>query len=118
MERLERADVAGAIRALNLDETAFWTLEEAIRQAFNGGGVAAVEQMPALRDPDSHQVVARWDACNLAAEQWLREHSATLVTNILEDQKIAIQSALEAGLSRGDNPTKTALQVPGRINRV
>ncbi|WP_379069549.1 head morphogenesis protein [Mesorhizobium sp. UC22_110] len=117
-ERLERADIAGAIKALNLDEAAFRPLEEALRQAFNGGGVAAVEQMPALRDPDGHQVVVRWDARNLAAEQWLREHSAMLVTNIVEDQKVAIRSALEQGLSRGDNPTKTALQVAGRVNRV
>ncbi|QAZ45952.1 head morphogenesis protein [Mesorhizobium sp. Pch-S] len=118
VERLERADIAGAIRALNLEEAAFRPLEEAIRQAFNGGGIAAVEQMPQLREPDGHQVVVRWDARNLAAENWLREHSATLVTNIVEDQKVAILSALEEGLSRGDNPTKTALQVVGRVNRV
>lgn len=118
VERLERQDIAGAIRALNLDEAAFRPLEEAIRQAFNGGGVAAVEQMPQLREPDGHQVVVRWDARNLAAENWLREHSATLVTNIVEDQKVAIRSALEEGLSRGDNPTKTALRVAGRVNRV
>lgn len=105
VERLERQDIAGAIRALNLEEAAFRPLEEAIRQAFNGGGVAAVEQMPALRDPDGHQVVVRWDARNLATEAWLREHSATLVTNIVEDQMVAIRSALEEGVSRGDNPT-------------
>lgn len=118
VERLERQDIAGAIRALNLDEAAFRPLEEAIRQAFNGGGVAAVEQMPVLRDPEGHQIVVRWDARNLAAENWMRDHSATLVTNIVEDQKVAIQSALEEGLSRGDNPTKTALQIAGRVNRV
>lgn len=118
VERLERQDIAGAIRALNLDEAAFRPLEEEIRHAFNGGGVAAVEQMPALRDPDGHQVVVRWDARNLPAEQWLSEHGATLVTNIVEDQKVAIRTALEDGLSRGDNPTKTALQVVGRVNRV
>lgn len=118
VERLERQDIAGAIRALNLDEAAFRPLEEAIRQAFNGGGVAAVEQMPALREPDGHRIVVRWDARNLAAENWLREHSATLVANIVEDQKVAIQAALEEGLSRGDNPTKTALNVVGRVNRV
>lgn len=117
VERLERQDIAGAIRALNLDEAAFRPLEEAIRQAFNGGGVAAVEQMPALREPDGHRIVVRWDARNLVAENWLREHSATLVTNIVEDQKVAIRAALEEGLSRGDNPTKTALNVAGRVNR-
>ncbi|TJW38728.1 MAG: DUF982 domain-containing protein [Mesorhizobium sp.] len=85
VERLERGDVNGAIAAMNLDEAAFRPLEEAIRQAYNGGDVATVEQMPALRDPSGFQVVLRWDARNLTAETWLREHSAQLVTNIVAD---------------------------------
>lgn len=118
VERLERGDVNGAIRALNLDEAAFRPLEEAIRQTFNGGGVAAVEHMPALRDPEGYRVVFRFDMRNPAAEGWLREHSATLVTNIVADQKAAIRAALEDSLARGDNPTKTAVNVAGRVNRV
>jgi hypothetical protein len=117
VERLERGDINGAVRAMNLDEAAFRPLEEAIRQAFNGGGVSAVEQMPTLRDPEGHQIVVRWDARNLAAEEWLREQSTTLVSNIVEDQRNAIRTALEDGLARGDNPTRTALDVVGRINR-
>jgi hypothetical protein len=102
---------------MHLDEAAFRPLDEAIRQAFNGGGVAAVEQMPTLKDPEGHQIVIRWDARNLAAEEWLREQSTTLVRNIVEDQRVAIRTALEDGLARGDNPTRTALDVVGRINR-
>ena len=118
VERLERGDIAGAVRALNLDEAAFRPLEEAIRQAFNSGGVAAVEQMPALRDPEGYRVVFRFDMLNPVAEAWLREQSATLVTNIVADQQAAIRTALEDGLARGDNPTKTAVNVVGRVNRV
>ncbi|MFU0503651.1 head morphogenesis protein [Pseudaminobacter sp. NGMCC 1.201702] len=117
VERLERGDINGAVRAMNLDEAAFRPLDEAIRQALNGGGVAAVEQISTLRDPEGHQIVVRWDARNLAAEAWLREQSTTLVTNIIEDQREAIRTALEDGLARGDNPTRTALDVVGRINR-
>lgn len=118
IERLERGDVAGAIDALHLDQAAFRPLEEAIRQAFNGGGVATIEQMPTLRDPNGHQIVIRWDARNLAAEEWLREHSSTLVSNIIADQQSAIRTSLSEGLARGDNPTKTALGIVGRVNRV
>ncbi|WP_292488124.1 hypothetical protein [Mesorhizobium sp.] len=83
VERLERGDVNGAIAAMNLDEAAFRPREEAIRQAYNGGGVATVEQMPAPRDPSGFQVVLRWDARNLTVETWLRELLAQLVTNLL-----------------------------------
>lgn len=117
VDRLERGDVDGAVHAMNLDEAAFRSLEEAIRQAYSGGGVAAVEQMPTARDPEGFRVVFRFDMRNPAAETWLREHSAQLVTNIVEDQRVAIRTALEDGLSRGDNPTRTALNVVGRVNR-
>ena len=77
IERLERGDIAGALDAMNLDQAAFRPLEEAIRQAFNGGGLATVEQMPTLRDPSGHQIVIRWDARNLAAEMAARpKHEA------------------------------------------
>ncbi|MER8806030.1 head morphogenesis protein [Mesorhizobium australicum] len=118
VERLERGDVNGAIRAMHLDEAAFRPLDEAIRQAFNGGGVDTVEQMPALRDPFGHRIVVRWDARNLTAERWLQEHSAQLVTGIVQDQQIAIRTALEAGLAHGDDPTKTATAVVGRISTI
>ncbi len=118
VERLERNDIAGAVAAMHLDPAAFRPLDEAIRQAFNGGGVAAVEGMPALRDPAGFQIILRFDARNIVAENWLREHSMTLVTNIVADQQTAIRAALEEGMARGDNPTRTALNVVGRVNRV
>ncbi|TPL06682.1 head morphogenesis protein [Mesorhizobium sp. B2-4-11] len=118
VERLERGDINGAVQAMHLDEAAFRPLDEAIRQAFNGGGVATVEGMPTLRDPSGHRIVVRWDARNLAAETWLRDHSSQLITDIVTDQQVAVRTALEAGLARGDNPTRTALDVVGRVNRV
>lgn len=118
VERLERGDINGAVAAMHLDEAAFRPLDEAIRQAFNGGGVAAVEQMPALRDPEGHRFVVRFDARNVEAENWLRQHSTTLVSNIIADQQEGVRTALTEGLSRGDNPTRTALDVVGRLNRV
>src|SRR5690348_92658 len=98
VERLERGDIAGAINAMHLDEAAYRPLDEAIRQAFDGGGVAAVEQRPALKDPDGNRVVIRWDIRHLAAETWLRDHAGQLVTGIVQDQRAGIRAALEEGL--------------------
>lgn len=118
VERLERRDVDGAIRALGIEQSAYSPLAEALRQAFNGGGVATVEQMPVLKDPEGHRVVVRWDMRNVEAERWLAEHSGTLITRIVEDQRQAISATLVEGLARGDNPTHTALNIVGRVNRV
>src|SRR5690606_24957978 len=79
-ERLERGDIDGAIRALHLDPVAYRTLDEALRQAYIGGGSSAVAGMPVLREPDGGRVVLRFDARNPRAEQWLTEHSSTLIT--------------------------------------
>lgn len=117
VERLERGDINGAVKAMNLDDAVFRPLDEAIRQAFNGGGVATIEQMPVLRDPSGYQVVLRWNPRNLVAENWLREHSATLVTGMLADTKVGLRASLADGLARGDNPTRTALNAIGRVNR-
>lgn len=51
-ERLERGDIDGALRALNVEPAAFRLFEEGIREAFIGGGVAATGSMPILRDPN------------------------------------------------------------------
>lgn len=115
--RLEKGDIAGALDALNLDRAAFSRVENAIAQAYNAGGSAMTGNMPTLRDRAGARIVVRFDARNLRAEEWLRTHSSQLVTRIIEDQRTAIQGALQTGLSQGQNPNKTALDIVGRINR-
>lgn len=117
VERLERNDIAGAIEALYLDPAAFRPLDRAIAQAFEGGGVAAVSNLPTLRDPFGSQLVVRFDVRNPRAEQWLTQHSTNLVTNIIEDQKVAARKVLVAGMEAGNNPRATALGLVGRLSR-
>ncbi|MFC3208138.1 phage minor head protein [Aquamicrobium soli] len=117
VERLERGDVAGAINALHLDADAFGRLERAIADAYNSGGQATVGNLPRLIDPSGARVVFRFGIRNPEAEAWLREHSSTLVTRIVEDQVIGIRTALTEGLSQGQNPRATALNIAGRMNR-
>lgn len=118
IERLERRDIEGALRAVHLDPAAFRSLDNAISAAFNGGGAATTRGLPLLREPGGGQLVIRFDARNLRAEQWLRDHSSRLITGIVDDQRSAIRQALTAGMEAGKNPRSTALDVVGRINRV
>ncbi|HEU5019683.1 MAG TPA: head morphogenesis protein [Pseudolabrys sp.] len=118
VERLEKGDIAGAIDAIHLERSAFNKVLDQIAAAFNAGGTAAVEALPILRDPSGHRLVIRFDARNIEAENWLREHSSTLVTRIVDDQREAIRTSMAEGLGQGQNPRSTALNVVGRVNRI
>lgn len=118
VERLEKGDIQGAIEALHLDADAFAKLERAVSDAYNAGGDAAVGDLPKVTEPNGNRVVFRFGVRNLAGETDLRQHSAQMVTNIVEDQKIGIRAALTGGLHAGQNPRATALDVIGRVNRV
>jgi hypothetical protein len=118
VERLERGDVAGAIDAMHLDAEAFGMLERAIADAYNSGGQATVGNLPRLIDPTGARVVFRFSIRNPEAEAWLRQHSSTLVTRIVDDQREAIRTAFTEGLAQGQNPRVSALDVVGRVSRV
>lgn len=117
VERLERGNVAGAIEALNIDAVAFRPVDIATSAAFEGGGIAAVNGMPQLRDPSGGRVVLRFDGLAVGAEKWLTSHSSSLVSAITDDLRSAARSALTAGMEAGRNPRSIALDVVGRINR-
>lgn len=118
VERLERNDIEGAIAAMNLDADAFTALEIAFAEAYNAGGINAVEGFPKIKDPDGNRVVFRFGVRNLESERFLSSHSSQLVTRINDDQRTAIRTALQEGLSRGQNPRATAIDVVGRVSRV
>ncbi|WP_105430220.1 head morphogenesis protein [Neorhizobium sp. T6_25] len=118
VERLERGDIAGAVAAVQFEPEAFAALEMSLREAFNAGGINMAKSLPTLVAPGGTRVLFQFGVRNPEAERLIREQSSTLVTNITEDQRLALRTAFEAGLSQGRNPTSTALDVIGRINRV
>jgi hypothetical protein len=118
VERLERNDIAGAIEALYLDPAAFRPLDRAIAQAYEGGGVATVADMPTVREPNGAKLNVRFDTRNYRAETWLRDHSAGLINAIIEDQRVGIRTFLNEGLEAGRGPRAVALDIAGRINRI
>lgn len=115
---LERGDIAGAVLAIQIEPQAFAALELALQEAFNAGGINMTQSLPKLLAPDGTRVLFQFGVRNLMAETMLRTQSSTLVTNIVEDQREALRIAFEAGLARGQNPTRTALDVVGRVSRV
>lgn len=118
VDRLERGDVTGAVRAIQVEPQAFAALELALQEAFTAGGINMVQSLPQLVAPDGTRVLFQFGVRNLMAETMLRNQSSMLLTNIVEDQREALRIAFEAGLSRGQNPTRTALDVIGRVSRV
>lgn len=114
---LQAGNIEAALDALHLDTAAFGPLEDAIAKAFAEGGRNTASTFPALRDATQALLVVRFNARNPRAEAWLRDHSASLVTRILDDQRTAIRQALTTGMEQGRNPRGVALEIVGRINR-
>lgn len=117
VKALERGDIFGAIDLLGIEREAFGPLELALAEAYNAGGTDMADSLR-LRDPNGNRVLFRFGVRNPEAEAWLKDHSGTMVTRIVEDQKAGIQQALTQGLVQGQNPRQTALDVVGRISRV
>lgn len=116
-EMLERGDVQGAIEAVGIDPVAFRALEAQLDQAFEAGGNYTADRIPALRQPSGHRLQVRFDVRNPRAEGWLRDHSSTLITRIVDDQRQTIRQYLTAGMEAGQNPRRVALDLVGRINK-
>lgn len=75
--------------------------------------------MPRVNDPFSGaRLELRFDGRNERAERYLREHSSTLVTEIIADQREAVREVARAGMEAGNNPRTTALEIVGRVNKV
>ena len=115
-EALERGDIQAALEALYIDQAAYAEFEAALQAAYGEGGATAIANAGQLQDQTGARFVFRFNVRDLAAEQWLREHSSELITRIVEDQREAVRVALQEGLSRGDNPRTMALDIVGRID--
>lgn len=108
---IQGGDLAAAVMALHLDQAAYSPVLEAIRSGYAEGGTITAKGFPS-------RAVIRFDIRNERAERWLSLHSATFVTEVISDQRVAVQQALVAGMERGENPKTTALSIVGRIDRL
>ncbi|MGR9477010.1 head morphogenesis protein [Rhizobium leguminosarum] len=112
--KLEARDVEGAIQELHIDPAAFRPLSEALRQAYDAGGLLTSQNMPRLSDPMGARIVFRWDMSNQGAEANIRNLSSTMITNITEQTVQAARRTIVEAYSQGAGPNKIALDLVGR----
>lgn len=107
---IQAGDIDAAVSALHLDPAVYGPMLDTLAQAYGESGRTATDYMRT-------QAVIRFNARNRRAEAWLRDHSAELVTRVTDQQRQAIREHLVAGMERGDNPTRTALSIVGRVDK-
>ena len=115
---LENGDVPGALRLVGLEPANFSALALVHQQIFNTGGLAVAAAAPAIDQAAGYALHVLFDVRNPRAEQIIRDLSGNLITEIVDDQRVAIRGALEQGLVAGSNPRTTALDLIGRIDPV
>ncbi len=113
---LEAGDVSGALSAVGIDAASFRPFDKSITAAFEAGGEATAASVPITRAADGLRTVFQFSIRNPEAEQWLKTYSGNLIREIVDDQKTAVRNFLSAGLSEGNNPRTTALDLVGRIS--
>ena len=111
---IQAGDVAGALAAVGVEAANFSTLALTQTSLFHDGGMALARA--ATRSAGRAVFQLLFNVRNPRAEEWIRTRSSTLIQEIVEDQRVAIRNALEAGLAAGENPRTTALDLVGRIN--
>lgn len=116
IDAVSAGNINAAIDALHLDAAAYDALLEAVRGTYLAGGQAGAAFLPRAA-ADGVALVVRFNIRNPRAEGWLRNHSSSLVTRLVDDQRLAVRAALTVGLEKGDNPRTTALGIVGRIDR-
>lgn len=117
VDAIERRDFEAAIRELYLEPAAFRPLEREIQAAYEGGGNTVANGLTAQARRHGASFVIRFDPGNPRAQDWLRTHSSTLVAAIIADQRVAIRTALVAGMESGRGPRQVALAIVGRTDR-
>lgn len=112
---IEDGSLEAAMKAAGINPVMFRPLDKALQNAFEAGGNITTSGFPAVGGPGEIKTVFQFDVRNPAAEAWLKDYSASLVTEIVDDQRNMIQQVMARGLAAGNNPRDIALDLVGRI---
>jgi len=118
VKALEDGRTDDVIRALHLSPEFFAPLDDAIRAAYLEGGRQSLAALPALAGSGAARLEVRFGMIgNARAEGWVRNHSSTLIREIVSDQVASVRGFVEGAVRNGVGPRTTALDIVGRINR-
>lgn len=116
-EALARGDIEAVIRALALDPAVFRGLERAIEQAFEAGGEWQIDRLLPRTTATGARVDILFNVRAYGAESWLRNHSSTLIRELINEQVVAARNFLTANLEAGRNPISVSQSLVGTYNR-
>ena len=117
VDALARGDLTGAMQAIEVSRSFLAPLDHEMARAYYRAGRGVTGLLMASR-PRGVSVEVRFNPGNPRAAAWLSQHSSTLVREIIDDQRVAVREALQAGMAAGRHPKTVALDVVGRMDRV
>lgn len=115
---IEAGDVDRLFRASGFTPAALSPILDKIEQVYRNAAEIEVEGWPKRIRTPFGTVQPAFDARNRRVEEDLRKFSSEYITRITAEQRENVRMVLEQGMIRGDNPTKTALDIVGRVNPV
>ena len=113
LDALERQDIEGAVRALNI-EPAAWEQYRAVKTAaYAQGGTLTAATMPVIPGVPG----TRFNMGNPRAEAWIAENVGREITNEVQEQITLARTSIQQGYAAGQHPHAIARDLVGRVNR-
>lgn len=109
---IQAGDIEAAIAAMHIDRAAFAGLEAKIREAYTSGGTLTAQSVPAAAS-----IGYRFNPGDPGAERWIREHSARLITGIVDETRELVRGVLLQGRIDGSSPKALIVKLVGRVSR-
>jgi hypothetical protein len=116
IKAIEQQDYERAFRTLGFSDAAMRPITRAIENIFEQGGDATGSTFPKVLNTPDGRTIFRFDVRNVRAENWIKQQSGTLITNIGEDIRVNVRNLMTIGLQTGNNPRDTALSIVGYID--
>ncbi len=116
-QAIASGDVSQVLRALQLREEVFHSLDDAIRTAFLAGGAYQLDSVPKkTKDPlTGGRLVIRFGGSQPRAAEISRRLGASLITNITDTAREVVSDIISDGLQDGVGHRRLALDLSGRI---
>jgi hypothetical protein len=116
VQALRRNDIEAAIDAIGINRAALSGIITPLSETYASAG-AAVTEAQTWRLPDMSRTVVRFDLANPRANAFISEYSTNLVTNVAEESREALRTAIRAGYEQGRGPLDIARDLTGRIGK-
>lgn len=121
---IDAKDIEGTIAALGLERAQFRPLGAAVEALYEAAALDATAGIEVVQGPLGLRIAPLFDVKEPAAQQWIESHATALISELTEQQRELVRTALaplRSGLDpmmTGDTPEKLALDLVGRVSKV